>query len=402
MCPQLVAKAVALFREYSGQACGYDETVSDVTGYPTSYESHPVLRFERLVAEILAGQGFSIATNQMVNDKSLHAEADILATWGSDVRTVVDVKVFRSRMPAMRDLDRAFNNALRLRHAFKADHAIVVTNLRRAQLPNYRSNVPEHMLLGIEDLLSLTLGNEKLTGALIEMDRELSSALHDFDNPLDLRSTLAPADITPLHSMRRSPTVQTAALPSKGDSLATELESVPTGRDSGVILSSGRKGAAWRLFEQVGFDALKYLFHRQFHAWQEQENAGGEEQRFDVLAKVKGDDVFSRMLVEHFRSRFVLFEFKNYSAPVKPNLIHVTEKYLFPTALRSTAIVISPKGLSPDARITTHGALRDVGKLILDLDVATLCRMLRAEDRGTSPDAEMERLLDAFLQTVGR
>lgn len=376
--------------------------VSRVTRDPSSYESHPGLRFEGLVAEIFAGQGFSIATNQMIDDKSTHAEADIIATWGGNVRTVVDVKVFRSRMPALRDLDRAFNNALRLRHAFKADHAIVVTNLRRAQLPKSRSSVPEHMLLGIEDLMSLTLENEKLTGALIEMDRELSSALRDFDNPLDLRPTLTPADITPLHSMILSSTVPTTPLPSKGDSLAAELESVPTGRDGGVILPSGRTGAAWRLFEQVGFEALKYLFHRQFHAWQEQENVGGDEQRFDVLAKVKGDDVFSRMLVEDFRSRFVLFEFKNYAAPVKPNLIHVTEKYLFPTALRATAIVISPKGLSPDATTTTHGALRDVGKLILDLDVVTLCRMLRAEDLGTSPDAEMERLLDAFLQTVGR
>jgi hypothetical protein len=98
----------------------------------------------------------------------------------------------------------------------------------------------------------------------------------------------------------------------------------------------------------------------------------------------------------------VLFEFKNYAAAVKPNLIHVTEKYLFPTALRATAIVISPKGLSSGARATTHGALRDVSKLILDLNVPALCRLLRAEDQGTSPDAEMERLLDAFLQTVGR
>jgi hypothetical protein len=236
----------------------------------------------------------------------------------------------------------------------------------------------------------------------MEMDRELSSALHDFDNPLDLRATSKPTDISPLQSMMSSQALPTAPLIAEGDRLATELESVPTGRDSGVVLPSGRTGAAWRLFEEVGVEALRYLFHRQFHAWQEQENVGGDEQRFDVLAKVKGDDVFSRMLVEDFRSRYVLFEFKNYAAPVKPNLIHVTEKYLFPTALRATAIVISPKGLSPAATAATHGALRDVGKLILDLDVPTLCRLLRAEDLGTSPDAEMERLLDAFLQTVGR
>jgi hypothetical protein len=98
----------------------------------------------------------------------------------------------------------------------------------------------------------------------------------------------------------------------------------------------------------------------------------------------------------------VLFEFKNYGDPVKPNPILVTEKYLFPTALRSTAIVISPAGLSEQAVQACRGALRDAGKLILDLDVPTLCRMLEEEDVGTSPDVRMERMLDTFLQQVGR
>jgi hypothetical protein len=132
--------------------------VSDTTRGTHSNDSHPALRFQRLVSDIFAANGFSVATNQMIDSKSVHAEADIIATWKDDVRTVIDVKVFRSRMPALRDLDRAFDNAMRLRFAFKADHAIVVTNLRHAQMPKSRSNAPEHMLLGIEDLIRFPRG----------------------------------------------------------------------------------------------------------------------------------------------------------------------------------------------------------------------------------------------------
>lgn len=97
-----------------------------------------------------------------------------------------------------------------------------------------------------------------------------------------------------------------------------------------------------------------------------------------------------------------MFEFKNYTEQLKPNLIHVTEKYLFPTALRSTAIIISPKGFSEEATRAAQGALRDAGKLMLDLPVDTLCDMLIDADIPVAPTGKMELLLDSFLQSLGR
>ena len=87
---------------------------------------------------------------------------------------------------------------------------------------------------------------------------------------------------------------------------------------------------------------------------------------------------------------------------VKPNLVHITEKYLFPTALRSTAVVISPHGLSHNAVDACQGSLRDAGKLILDLPTPTLCEMLERKDAGVSPSEAMELILDDFLQSLGR
>ncbi len=120
------------------------------------------------------------------------------------------------------------------------------------------------------------------------------------------------------------------------------------------------------------------------------------------MAKVVGVDVFSRTLIEDFRSRFVLFEFKNYGARIKPNLVHITEKYLYPTALRGTAIIISPTGPSKEAHEASRGALRDAGKLVLHLTVDELCDMLHGYDDGNAPSLYIEAHLDAFLRSIDR
>jgi hypothetical protein len=120
------------------------------------------------------------------------------------------------------------------------------------------------------------------------------------------------------------------------------------------------------------------------------------------MAKVTGDDVFSRTLIEDFGSRYLLFEFKNYTDPIGADLVYITEKYLFPTALRSTVVFVSPRGLSPQALEASRGALRDAGKLMLDLPVNLLVSMLHEKDRGNGGGARMEVLLDEFLLSLGR
>ncbi|AZB65609.1 hypothetical protein EBL87_17920 [Cereibacter sphaeroides] len=147
---------------------------------------------------------------------------------------------------------------------------------------------------------------------------------------------------------------------------------------------------------------MQYAFEEHFHNWRDQEDVGGDTNRFDVIAKVKGTDVFSRMLIENFASRYVIFEFKNYENPLKSNIIHVTEKYLFPRALRATAIIVSPRGLTESADQAAQGALRDAGKLMLSLEREVLCQMLEEKDRGTSPGLRLEAILDSFLQQLGR
>ena len=86
-----------------------------------------------------------------------------------------------------------------------------------------------------------------------------------------------------------------------------------------------------------------------------------------------------QMLVQHYNSHFVVFEFKNYSKEIDQNLIYITEKYLFDAALRNVAFIISRRGFSKSAKFAAEGCLKEHGKLILDVTEEDLIKMLEAK-----------------------
>ncbi|MGY3404184.1 hypothetical protein ACVWZV_000297 [Bradyrhizobium sp. GM5.1] len=50
---------------------------------------------------------------------------------------------------------------------------------------------------------------------------------------------------------------------------------------------------------------------------------------FDLVARVNSEHDFWRAIVNHFQSRYVVFEFKNYRKRIKQGQILTTEKYLY-------------------------------------------------------------------------
>ncbi|CAM5507499.1 hypothetical protein MAUB1S_08473 [Mycolicibacterium aubagnense] len=363
------------------------------------------LRFEAVVARLFEALNFSVrraATYERIGKNGLHhlSEVDLLLTL-SGVRTVVEVKMYRSRTPRISDMERAAFQALNAREAMAADHAALVVNLRRDRLPDQGLLPAGVVLIGLDDLIAMAAGNTDILSELADITQELQSGLADFDTEVDMSPARAPVTVTafmgPGDGMRSS-----APLPDKGAKLAIDLLAITPGQRTTETLPSGRTGVNWSLFEEVGQKCLEYIFEHELTNWHAQSSVGGDANRLDVMAKVSGDDVFSRTLIEDFRSRYVLFEFKNYADPIGANMVHITEKYLFPTALRSTVVFVSPRGLSPQACEATRGALRDARKLMLDLPVKLLVSMLHEKDRGNAGGARMEALLDTFLLSLGR
>ncbi|MFW2448852.1 MAG: hypothetical protein ACN4E6_16140 [Qipengyuania pacifica] len=369
-----------------------------------NYASSAV-RFQRLVARIFAKNDFKVEEERTVaaNLRPQTFKIDLLLTWAETTRTVVEVRLLRSRLPQLRDLKRSIDILLEAQAALPADHAMLVTNVRREHL-----DLPSALLKGVElltmdDLMSIAGDDPDLLIELGDFERELSSSLRDFDQQTDELRVNPEASITQfkIGNPRPRPTPPSPT-PRHGHEFAEDLRAIKCGTKEKMKLPSGREGVPWSLFEQVSYEGLQYLFKGVFDRWSKQKAVSGKANRMDAMAKIVGDDVFCQTLVQDFKTRRILFEFKCYREELPANLIYITEKYLFPTARRATAILISPRGFSDDAKDASFGALRDAEKLMLDLDLSTFCEMLEQKDEGISPGLRMEELLDNFLQEIGR
>ena len=100
---------------------------------------------------------------------------------------------------------------------------------------------------------------------------------------------------------------------------------------------------------------------------------------------------------DYFNSKYVVFEFKNYSKKITQKEIYTTEKYLYAKALRSVAIIITAKGFDENAMWATKGCLRENGKLIILLTSEDLIKMAEYKISQEDPSTYLLSKLDNLL-----
>lgn len=162
----------------------------------------------------------------------------------------------------------------------------------------------------------------------------------------------------------------------------------------------GGRGTALSIqYEKLCTRVLKRLFSDDLTLWQEQAKSNDELYRFDLICKIKRDNHkdFWEMTENHFHSKYIIFEFKNYSGKVTQMEVTTTARYLYTKALRSVAIIVSPNGFNEHADKAARGALREEGKLILALTNAELVQLLQMQDNGDDPADYLSDKLDALL-----
>lgn len=123
--------------------------------------------------------------------------------------------------------------------------------------------------------------------------------------------------------------------------------------------------------------------------------------RRDLLCGIKGSSEFWKILIQHYNSRFVVFEFKNYEQELDQNLVYITGKYLYNAALRNVAIIISRKGFSDSAHKLAIGMLTGKEeKLIIDLNDKDIIIMLRMKADEQDPSDYLLNKLEDFLMSM--
>lgn len=152
-------------------------------------------------------------------------------------------------------------------------------------------------------------------------------------------------------------------------------------------------------YEEICTKVLKNLFSRDLTLWREQQKSNDNLYRFDLICKIKDDvtSAFWKFLEEYFKSKYVIFEFKNYKDLITQREIYTTEKYLYAKALRSVAVIVSCNGSDDNAKKAIKGTLRENGKLILSLSNWDLENMLEYELNGNLASEYLYNILDEIL-----
>lgn len=153
------------------------------------------------------------------------------------------------------------------------------------------------------------------------------------------------------------------------------------------------------VYEQLCNRILKNIFSEDLALWKEQSKSNNDLYRFDLLCRIKDKNqkTFWSIIEKYFNSKYIIFEFKNYSKPITQKEIYTTEKYLYSKALRSVGIIIAANGYSDNAFWASKGCLRESGKLIILLDTDDLIEMIKIKESQEDPSNYLLNILDEFL-----
>lgn len=170
------------------------------------------------------------------------------------------------------------------------------------------------------------------------------------------------------------------------------LKHLPYGKDE----SNDKK------YEKLCVEIIEFLFKTEFTKMIEQNSTEDEMFRMDLVCGIKGSSEFWKILVQHYNTRFVVFEFKNCKDEINQNLIYITEKYLYNAVLRNVAIIISRNGFSHNASKASTGILTENGKLIIDLNDNDIITMLRLKADKQDPSDYMLDKLENYLMSISK
>lgn len=167
-----------------------------------------------------------------------------------------------------------------------------------------------------------------------------------------------------------------------------------------VEMKPGRNN--FKQYEKLCTEILFYLFEDYLAGWKEQNSTVDGLNRMDLICRIKRGNEFWDFIKEEMNSRYLVFEFKNYTDEIKQTQVYTTEKYLFSKALRNVSFMISRKGLSKNAIIATEGILRESGKLIMSLSDIDLLNMIRLKKQDLFPEDYLFEVLDNIMMRLAK
>lgn len=333
-----------------------------------------------LILPIIKQMGFeNVDLECRINNKGKTIRPDIVAE-KDHVQYVIELKAYRGQRINQQIVWNAVQQVLAYKHFF-SDKDTVEQRFGLILLCDVDSELKTSIwenekifIWDIKNLLYFCSSNPELLSALSVC---IPYALNDIqsEEPLGL-------------VFRQHESTTSTEYQDKGKVLSEELKACKIGKGNAVE------------YEKVCTRIIKYLFEPEFSKFSEQHKTGDSMFRMDILCALKGTTEFWRMLTHFYKTKFIVFEFKNYAKKIQQNLIYVTDKYLFNPALRNVAFIISRKGFDKHAHEAAMGILKDSGKLIIDLTDDDLLTMITLKQGGEEPSDYLLDKVERLLMSV--
>ncbi|MBC3933747.1 restriction endonuclease [Undibacterium sp. CY7W] len=333
--------------------------------------------FENLVSRILEAANFQIEVNPSRGDKGF----DLFGIFGNE-KWAVEVKYYRTVRAQPTLIEAAATRLAYNGTVAQAQKCMLVVSCvlppELREMLEQKFNVTFVDRVDLRNWAATSSGLSEELDALIEVDQSDS-------HPAGTRREDPRQRSKPLGE-----SLPTIPEDNRGTALCQELKTIKRGKE------------AWSEYERVCEKILKYLFPNDLHGWHSQKRTDDDLNRFDFICRVRPTTEFWKFVIDHLDSRYVLFEFKNYSGKIKQGQILTTEKYLLERGLRRVAIILTRAGAEPHAITMTQGAMREHGKLMLIVNDEKLCEMLHMKERGEDPTDCLFELADNFLLSLPR
>lgn len=340
-------------------------------------QSVPTWRlFEDLVRRILEANNFLVKVNDVRGDKGF----DLSASFENE-HWAIEVKYYRTARAQPSLIDAAAARIAINGIAAQAQKGmLIVSCILPAEL---RDTLEKKFPITFIDQVDLKVWCKSYPVLAEELDALLESSPRELQVTHEIRGKLT-------GSSRSLGDLPLLIHDTRGTELCQELKGTKLGKRS------------WKQYEEVCEKILKYLFQNDLHGWHSQKRTDDGLNRYDYVCRVRPTTEFWKFVIDHLDSRYVLFEFKNYSGKIRQGQILTTEKYLLERGLRRVAIIMTRIGVESHAVAMTQGAMREHGKLMLIINDEDVCKMLHMKEQGEDPTDCLFELADNFLLTLPR
>lgn len=248
-------------------------------------------------------------------------------------------------------------------------HVVIAEYIKKRKREYYHEKYPELIVIDITNLLFAVRSNDELKNQLIVCLNYSTENIEPAKGFIEI------------NSLQHNSYTQ---------SLIREME----------LCKKGKEMA--RDYEVLCHKLLENLFSNDLTLWKEQKKSNKDLYKFDLLCRIKDGNqkTFWSIIERYFNSKYVIFEFKNYSEPLTQKEIYTTEKYLYAKALRSVGIIVSQSGYDENAYWAAKGCLRENGKLLLLLSTADLIEMSNIKENQEDPAEYLLDKLDSILMEL--